>query len=701
MKDYAFIFIFTCLLTIGYNSHSQTPTIQDCMGAIPICQNHYSQLNAYYGAGSYVSEINPAISCLDEEYYSVWYTFTAQTTGLFRFEITPNTYSDDYDWAVFNLTNASCAHIATNASLMVSCNSYGDYNGANGSTGANSANGGVGNSNGPGNTNGPPWNADIPVTAGSTYTMLICNWSRSTSGYSINFNGSTATIFDNIPPAFMNVTSNCGDSSVMLQFSEMVMCNSVQLSDFRIIGPNGDYPLVSAIGPSCAQNAPQDRFFKIKTNQRLQKGNYKLILQGPVNDLCGNTATSDTISFYIDGLNFQTSYTPATCNPNGTATCTPLDGLAPYSYQWSNGQTAITATGLLPSTYYVKVTDARGCIDSTFVVVQSGSGNMDATLEKSDVKCYGQNNGWAKVKMNSGTPPLFFQWSNGMSDSTIHNLSPGTYIVTVSDVYGCMKVDSIEIFQNPPYNLVLDSIHNEICSYANGAIYVHAFGGIPPYRFEWTGFSQENSSQLTQLHAGSYVVTAYDSVGCAQSLTANVDGQPYPIADFSVAPQRSFLDNALFTFTNNSTNSTSSYWDFGDGFYSSDHSPNHRYSFLGHFPITLVVQSENVCFDTLTKFIDVVEDFSLFIPNAFSPNTDGQNDFFGPIMRGANAKDYIFEIYSRWGDLVFYTHDISKLWNGQTLANRECPIGSYIYKIIVLDLCDYPHEYIGTVVLIK
>ena len=690
------------LVMSGVYTYAQTPTIQDCLGAIPICQNQYSQSNAYPGDGNYHSEVNGAISCLDNEYYSVWYTFTAQSSGLFRFVITPNTYSNDYDWAVFNLTNASCANIYTNPSLCVSCNSYGDYSGSNGSTGASSANGGYGNSNGPGNTNGPPFNADIPVTAGSTYAMLICNWSQSSSGYSINFNGSTAAIFDNVPPEFQNVTSQCGDSTIVLQFSEYVMCNSVQATDFRIEGPAGNYPVISAIGPSCALNGSQDRFFKIRTNQRFQKGEYKLILVGPVNDLCGNTATSDTILFGISGVNFQTSSTPAICNPNGTATCTAIDGLAPYNYQWANGQTTSTATGLSPGTYHINVIDTRGCSDSTFVVVPPGdNGSLQIEFEKSDVSCFGGHNGWVKVHLVGGSTPNTFNWSNGMSDSIIQNLPAGLYTVTASNSYGCVDSDSVEILQNIALQLFLDSTRNEVCSYASGAIFVHAEGGVSPYRYVWTDISSVDLPYVENIHAGNYIVSVFDSLNCSQTLMATVDGQPYPVASFNMAPQTSFLDDANVVFANYSTNYSSSAWDFGDGDYSNDISPTHQYQALGHFSVMLVVQSDNLCFDTLVKFVDVVEDFSLFIPNAFSPNADGLNDVFGPSLQGVSALDYLFEIYSRWGDLVFYTNDINKLWNGKSTSNIDYPFGLYYYKIIVKDLCDNPHEYSGTVVIVK
>lgn len=695
------ILVFLLLFSIKCNS--QIPTVQDCLGAIPVCQNQYNQSSIYYGNGHYQNEINPNISCLDIEYYSVWYTFTAQTSGFFRFSITPNTPSNDYDWAVFNLTNAMCADIESNPLLCISCNSFGDLMGVNGNTGANSANGGTDNWNGPGGQNGPPWNADIPVTAGSTYAMLICNWSQSTSGYSLDFNGSTAEIFDNVPPTLMAVQQSlCGDSTISFQFSEYIMCNSVQSSDFKIIDQNGAIiPVISVVGPACAAGGNQERFFKALTPFHLQEGNYKLLLCGPVNDLCGNINDMDTLPFVITGLDFETSSTEAICNPNGTATCVALNGQVPYTYHWADGGATSVITGLNPGTYHVTATDSHGCLDSTFVVVQAGSGSIAALLIKQDVNCYGANSGSITARPLTGISPFTFQWSNGISDSIIQNLQPGTYRVTIADVYGCLISDSITLYENPPFYLMLDSIQDEICSYSNGAIYTHAEGGIAPYRFVW---SQNETLDLTYacgLRAGGYTLSVYDSLNCMQSLNITVGGQPYPIADFQALPNRAFLDQAVIKFANNSQNYTNAYWDFGDMTNSIETAPTHQYNSLGCFPVMLVVQSENMCVDTLVKYVDIVEDFRFYIPNAFTPDDDALNDSFGPVFKGVSSSDYLFEIYDRWGGILFTTNDIYKRWDGKTPSGESYPGSVYVYRILVSDLCNNMHFYSGNIFLCK
>ena len=154
-----------------------TPTNQDCLGAIVLCNNIYNQTNSFSGTGNVANEINGSTSCLASgEKNDVWYTFKVNNTGNLNFVITPNNNTDDYDWALFNLTNGTCAQIYTSPSLLVSCN----YSATVGPTGAvvgpNLSSQGAG---------GTPFNALIPATVGQVFYLTIGNFSGTQSGYTL------------------------------------------------------------------------------------------------------------------------------------------------------------------------------------------------------------------------------------------------------------------------------------------------------------------------------------------------------------------------------------------------------------------------------------------------------------------------------------------------------------------------------------
>lgn len=227
----------TCLI------FSAPPNNQDCANAIPVCQNTYSTTTSYGGQGNVINEINATNSCLGTgETNDVWYIITVTGSGNLNFSIRPKNYvnifgvifCDDYDWAVYNLTNAQCSDIYTDPTLEVSCN----FSGTQDITGTRNS-GTLNTQDATGNT----WNKSIPVLAGQTYFLNVSNFSGSQSGYDLSFAGSTASIFDNIKPSVLSIAPQC-NSTVNVKFSENVLCSTVQGSDFTVTGPGGPYTAV-------------------------------------------------------------------------------------------------------------------------------------------------------------------------------------------------------------------------------------------------------------------------------------------------------------------------------------------------------------------------------------------------------------------------------------------------------------------------
>lgn len=147
---------------------------QDCIGTINICNIIYVQDTGYLGEGLFHNEINDSTSCLGAgEMNGIWYKVHILSSGLLGFNIIPVDPSSDFDFAVFNLTNAHCFDIHNNASLMVSCN----FSGSTFPTNATGPNGGP----------NPQEEMLIPVNAGDTYAIYVSDFSSSSSGYNLDF----------------------------------------------------------------------------------------------------------------------------------------------------------------------------------------------------------------------------------------------------------------------------------------------------------------------------------------------------------------------------------------------------------------------------------------------------------------------------------------------------------------------------------
>ncbi len=259
---------------------------QDCIGAIPICQNVYMEEEAYIDEGNVDAEINQDQSCLgDGEKNSVWYTFTVQESGELSFLITPNNDNDDYDWAVYNLTNFSCADIYELSSIEVSC-SFSQQTGATGPTGeSDQTQAGADDGN---------KNATIMVEAGDIYVINVSQFSISTAGYSIDFSASTAVIFDQVAPAIKSadlVYEDCQVIGVDVLFTENVLCSSVNSFGFNLRAGTNLFLFSEAASETCLQEGDMAyaKAYRLLLQNPIGISNeYTLNLSGAVEDLCGN-----------------------------------------------------------------------------------------------------------------------------------------------------------------------------------------------------------------------------------------------------------------------------------------------------------------------------------------------------------------------------------------------------------------------------
>jgi hypothetical protein len=202
----------------------QTGPEQDCSSGIPVCQSTYTQTQSYTGVGN--SQEAASNTCLDGgESNSVWYIFTAQTSGSLFFTI--NT-AKDYDFALYNITNGGCA--AVPGSKPIRCN----YSFEDGQTGLKSP--AVPEtppiSVGP---YGSPMMSGVIVTAGQTYALLVNNFTGDQNGYTLTFSGS-ASITDNTRPQLASASMDAAACAIEIITSEPVRCSSIAAdgSDFNL-----------------------------------------------------------------------------------------------------------------------------------------------------------------------------------------------------------------------------------------------------------------------------------------------------------------------------------------------------------------------------------------------------------------------------------------------------------------------------------
>lgn len=369
MQKQFFTFVILFLPLLAFNQTSSS----DCNGAIVLCGDLYTEESAPPGTGDvyeYTGVCNANVETM-----SLWYTFTVQQDGDLGFILTPNSPVDDYDWGLFDVTNGGCAGIVANgASPEVSCNSYGSLSVDNGPTGISTADGGTGNSNGPGDLNGPQFNADLPVTTGQTFALVVMNWSNSTDGYTIDFSGSTATIYDDVNPTLLDASSNCGNSEFHIVFSEVIINTTAENLDFQISGPGGSFVFtdVTADNPLDLM----DSGFTLGLDASIiTPGLYTLVVtneSGFVADACGNLAIDASVTIELFAPLTYELIVETACNGQGGSI--QLDdisgGTAPYEFLLNgNLQDDFTSDNLNDGNYTVSISDQNDCVITLQAIV--------------------------------------------------------------------------------------------------------------------------------------------------------------------------------------------------------------------------------------------------------------------------------------------------------------------------------------------
>jgi SprB repeat/Secretion system C-terminal sorting domain len=212
---------------------------------------------------------------------------------------------------------------------------------------------------------------------------------------------------------------------------------------------------------------------------------------------------------------------PAGCGQsNGSATATVTGGpTAGLSYNWSNGATTATASGLAAGNYGVTVTAYGIQLFTGTATVANSSGPSVTNVNVGTIPC---NGGTATISLtlSGGTAPLTYLWSNGGTTPSI-TVAAGTYSATITDGAGCVVTVPPTVLSEPTALSATINTTDESAPGANdGSAVANATGGTAPYTYLWSNGSTSNPA--TGLTAGAYTVTITDANGCTTTQSTSV-----------------------------------------------------------------------------------------------------------------------------------------------------------------------------------
>jgi gliding motility-associated-like protein len=314
-------------------------------------------------------------------------------------------------------------------------------------------------------------------------------------------------------------------------------------------------------------------------------------------------------------------------------------------------------------------------------------------------------------------------WNFGDKNNSTSNLVNPNFIYTdtgffkitliATDTNTCNRVDTSSIVVHSIFDypisrfkvsdsLACSKLNVSLTNLSQNAVrYLWTFGDNststlfqpPPHYFDTTFFNSNLSLFRIQL-------VAYDSTKCIYSDTDYHDIKIFkmPNADFKINPSVLLKPDSLFSFFNKSYNADNYQWIIDDNIVSNATDFYQSWYSLGSHKVCLISNSELGCSDTICKSVEIDVDISIGVPNAFSPDGDGQNDYFKVYGYGIDKLD--FRVFNRWGQLVFQTDDRHIGWDG-TFNGKQQEMEVYAWTVNVTFLTGEKRKLKGNVTLVR
>ena len=570
-------------------------------------------------------------------------------------------------WEYYDPTDTTCG-------CTITASANGNTTICSGSSATLTASGGTGYA---WTTGGTTSSIVVSPTSTSSYSVVVSNGSSCTDLASV-----TVTI---APPPVASVNSNqtiCAGQSATLSasggsnysWSNGATTTSIAVSPTTTT----NYSVTVSNGPSCSSTA----FVTITVSPSPVPtiSGTILLCQGDATTLTASNGSNYTWNTGVTSAvitvnpSSTTSYTVVSTNSNGctaSATVTVSVAQPPIAtvsgtticagqtatltaggvgnYSWSNGATTnpIIVSPTANTTYSV-IVSAGSCVDTAAAMVTVVPG-VTASISGNTVLCLGDK---TTLTASGGGN---YSWNTGSSSNIIVVQPVSNFVCSVvtSNANGCTALASITVtVSSPP---IASASGTTVCMGQN-AILTATGGG----NYSWSNGATTSSITVTPISAATYSVIV--SIGsCVDTASASVGVVPSPTV---VVSSNVTITQGQST-TLSATGGGNYTWSNGETTASISVAPAATTTFC-------VVADNGSCSDTACVIV-VVEPIDcsfgtvgeLFIPNAFSPNGDGENERLKLLYGNYSCIDtYKFAVYNRWGEKVFESEIPGEEWDG-------------------------------------
>jgi gliding motility-associated-like protein len=445
----------------------------------------------------------------------------------------------------------------------------------------------------------------------------------------------------------------------------------------------------------------------VTVQDNIKEGIDSIVMDFILPDACGNTYTVTKV-LYIHDVEPITIVMPddTVFCVGQSVTLSPVvtGGLQPYSYLWNTTEktTSITVAPIVTKSYDVTVSDI--CFNSTkktnsVIVMKYQPLQIAAIQNLTEVCPYLPTKVMANPSLGAGF--YKYAWSDGTKvvdvnkEAVIKPPKTTNYTLTVTDRCGEKKSISFLYTITSPPLITHISPDTTICNSDSAVLIAGAVGGFGKYTYTWIPTNDTTSSILVKPYATSeyfvFVGDACKTFTVRDTVTVYVNKPPV-----SFTYQGTPITNEEIDFVNLSPKYPKYNWDFGNGTRSVLRDDKVFYQDSSVYDVTLSVEDSAGCKNATTQKIQIYYPYSLYVPNTFTPNGDGINDYFMPVTTSVVTVE--FTIFNRWGEVIYYSRDLRPRWDG-TCNGVLSPNDIYTYKIQVVNILEKLETYTGHVTL--
>lgn len=409
---------------------------------------------------------------------------------------------------------------------------------------------------------------------------------------------------------------------------------------------------------------------------------------------------------------------------NGTASIwASATGGTSYSYHWDHSPALVAATQVNPmvNTYYpVQAESNLGCWSNRDSIYVTMNPVLSAIMSPDAFTCPGYEDSIQVIASGGIGAPYTFTWSTGQVDTGTESqlndspLTTTTYSVTINDVCETTPITISGVIN--AYPLPVPQITVDQATKCEPAVFILE-NATDPNMSQNTIWRISNGDEFIDVDSlntsstmnGTYnvqlIVTSPD--GCIDSTTWEnyLTVMQTPVADFKWSPDPITMFNTQVLFTEYSLYANTYEWSFPGATPNSSTNEDQTVMYpdgqTGTYYVTLVAKSYLGCTDTITKEVVILPEVIIYAPNTFTPDGDEFNQTWRVYIEGVDAYDFELQIFNRWGEVIWESHDINAAWDG-TYNGVPVKEGAYTWLIRTRELIsDKKYTWNGLINIIK